>query len=65
MSYKDHLRMLVGVAFVGTSVVLAGCGDDPQRVTRTTTTEQTTTAVPQPLNRSTTTTTTTTQKTIE
>ncbi len=53
------LRILAIAALLASTVAVAGCGDNPDRVTSSTTTERTTTMPPPPPISSSTTTTTT------
>jgi hypothetical protein len=56
MKFPTATQTMIGLALVSGMGLAAGCGNDPQRVTKTTTTEQTT-AVPPPMPSSTSTTT--------
>lgn len=56
-----RLRLALGVALLGGTAVLAGCGSSPSPVSQTTTTERTTTMAPLAPPMASTTTTTTQQ----
>jgi hypothetical protein len=57
-SIRSRFGLALGLALLGGTATLAGCGSSPTPVSQTTTTERTTTMAPPPPVSSTTTTTT-------